>query len=650
MMRGRKVVVLGLVAAALFGAADAEAALRLRDCKGVQCGRLSVPLDYTGATAGRISLYVERLRAGRRPSRGATLLLAGGPGQPATSTYRGSRKNPYGEFSDLTPRNDILAIDGRGTGRSGLLRCPELERASLIDAGAEAAACARRLGARRGFYRTADAVADIEAVRAALGVEKLTLVGVSYGTFLAQAYAAAHPDRVERVLLDSVLDVSGWDPFYRDIFRAVPRVLRAVCRDGCDFFTDDPVADVGQLVSQLASRSLRGRVTLPNGRRRAASLTRQELFFTLVAGDLDEFARAAFPGAVSSALRGDSAPMLRLARHASQSESAGTPREFSSGLYAATTCEEIPFPWTRFSDPATRFAQIANAVAQIPAAELYPFDAATTAGNDFIRMCRRWPEASPAPAGPPPGALPDVPVLLMAGELDLRTPVETATTAAADWPHGQLLTVPNVGHSVLGADFSGCAQKAARRFMRGQSVPAGCRRRSATLPALPPAPLALRELRPAPRVAGERGRTITAVDLTLFDVATEFFTSLFAATNPVVRGGGLRGGYWALDLRGRKEVVRLHRLEYLRGLRLTGELRNFLGRRPVGRLRVSGPGGANGVLRWTPKLITGRLDGRRVRSRSRGAAAAAAAARLGPTRADVLRVGRRMAQRRLGPR
>ena len=67
-------------------------------------------------------------------------------------------------------------------------------------------------------------------MRAALGVDKLTLIGVSYGTFLAQAYAARHLTHVERVLLDSVLDVSGWDPFYRDIFGAVPRVLESVCR------------------------------------------------------------------------------------------------------------------------------------------------------------------------------------------------------------------------------------------------------------------------------------------------------------------------------------------------------------------------------------------------------------------------------------
>ena len=385
--------------------AAAQAQLSLKPCKHLQCGRIAVPLDRTGGTPGSVSLYVERQRAQRRPARGVTLLLAGGPGQPATGAYNDRSRNPYGEFRSLTPLNDVVAFDGRGTGRSGLLRCPELERANLIDAGAEAAACAQRLGPSRAFYRTTDSVDDIEAVRAALGVDKLTLVGVSYGTFLAQAYAARYPTHVERVLLDSVLDVSGWDPFYLDIFGAVPRVLRAVCGRICAAFTDDAVADLGRLVARLERGALHGHVTLPNGHRLRTSLTRQELFFTLVSGDLDELLRASFPGAVKSALRGDLDPILRLKRHSALSEGSGSPRDFSSALYAATACEEIPFPWTRFSDPASRFAQISAAVAQIPEQALYPFDRATDEGNDFIRMCRRWPEASPAPGSRAAGRL-----------------------------------------------------------------------------------------------------------------------------------------------------------------------------------------------------------------------------------------------------
>ncbi len=77
-------VALIAVTAGLGLPAAAQAELRFRNCNGIGCARVSVPLDRSGATQGRISLYVEKRRAARRPRQGVTLLLAGGPGQPAT--------------------------------------------------------------------------------------------------------------------------------------------------------------------------------------------------------------------------------------------------------------------------------------------------------------------------------------------------------------------------------------------------------------------------------------------------------------------------------------------------------------------------------------------------------------------------------------
>ena len=636
------------VAASLVPAAAAHGRLAFRDCEGIGCARLSVPFDRSGAKSGRVSLYVERRRSARRPRRGVTLLLAGGPGQPATLAYGGFRSaDSYADFGALTPHDDIVAFDARGTGRSGLLRCPELERASLVDAGREAALCARRLGPRRGFYRTSDTVDDIEALRVALGVERLTLIGVSYGTLVAQAYAARYPNRVERVLLDSVLDVAGWDPFYRDIFRAVPRILGVVCRSGCADFTRDPVADLGRLVERLSQGALRGHVTLPSGRRRPASLTRQELFFTLLAGDLDDIARSAFPGAVSAAVRGDLAPILRLKRRAVRAEGLGPPRQFSMALYAATTCEEIPFPWTRFSDPASRFAEISAAAEQIPIADLRPFDTATAAGNDFIRMCRRWPEASPGPP-PPPGALPDVPVLMVSGELDVRTPVEAARGALADWPHARLLLAPDTGHSTLSADLSGCVLRAARRFLRGGSVPASCRRGRTLFPPLPAPPVSLSELSPAAGVRGRPKRTVRAMEVTLLDVATDVLGTLLASSDLRLRGGGLRGGRWSIDFEERQASLLLQHVEVVPGVRVTGVVRHFGRRWQRARLRLSGSAAPDGVLELAGPRVRGTLDGRPVRGSIvigvlEGAGVAASEVR--PNLAQLMRAGRELAER-----
>src|SRR5215217_8435494 len=84
--------------------------------------------------------------------------------------------------------SDVCSSD-LGTGASGLLRCPALERDPRLRSTVAAEKCARRLGPRRAFYTTPDSVADMEAIRNAVGARKLTLFGISYGTELALAYA-----------------------------------------------------------------------------------------------------------------------------------------------------------------------------------------------------------------------------------------------------------------------------------------------------------------------------------------------------------------------------------------------------------------------------------------------------------------------------
>ena len=70
------------------------------------------------------------------------------------------------------------------------------------------------LGLARAHYTTADSVQDMEAIRAELGVDKLTLFGISYGTELAIQYARTYPQHVERLILDSVVDPDDTDPYF----------------------------------------------------------------------------------------------------------------------------------------------------------------------------------------------------------------------------------------------------------------------------------------------------------------------------------------------------------------------------------------------------------------------------------------------------
>ena len=359
-----------LIAAAavvLLPAPPARAALHFERCGAFlfQCARLSVPLDRSGATPGRVSLFVKRIKAQRRPSRGALFVLAGGPGQSATQAFEG---DGLGVLSPAFRRRDLIVFDQRGTGRSGLLRCRALERSNLFDAGRASGACARRLGGRRFHYTSRDSVEDIEALRAQLGIDKIALYGTSYGVKVALGYALTYPAHVERLVLDSVLDVDGPDPFYAPTLEALPRVLHALCRAGCSSFTADPLEDLRRIVRRMGTRGVRGQVVDEHGRRRPARVSRSELFLMLIAGDFDPALRAALPGAVRAALDGDGAPLVRLGRRSFSVEGEPPPpRLLSTALFAATTCEEMRFPWARTAppDPAERHRQVAAAAALV---------------------------------------------------------------------------------------------------------------------------------------------------------------------------------------------------------------------------------------------------------------------------------------------
>jgi hypothetical protein len=147
-------------------------------------------------------------------------------------------------------------------------------------------------------------------------------------------------------------------------------------------------------------------------------------------------------------------------------------------------------------------------------------------------------------------------------------------------------------------------------------------------------------------VPGERGAAINAAELTLFDVTVEFLSTLISANDDTVRGGGLRGGRWALTLGKRSAFLRLDDVEYMPGIRLSGTIRRLGSRKERAVLRLSGPHTPHGVLRIGDKWIEGRLDGKHVRSRLPGASAAVAA-RYAPavSRAELTRVAWRLERR-----
>lgn len=615
------------IALALAGAACGVAAPAAQGAfdpcgRGLLCGRVTVPLDRSGAVPGTLSLLVERTLP-RRPARSPPLLaLSGGPGQASVSARR--------DFADLLApvldARELVVFDQRGTGSSGVLRCPELERAAQSNLPGPAAACAQELGPARAFYTTRDSVEDIEAVRQAIGADKISLYGVSYGTKVALAYAVAHPDHVDRVVLDSTVGPDGPDPFARSTFATLPRVLRAVCgARECTGITGDPVGDATALALRLRARPLTGWVFGARGQRTAAQLDETGLFDLLVSGDLDPTIIAAAPAAIVAALHGDSAPLLRLARRAGQVENPGDPMQLSVGLFAATTCEESQFPWPRGAAHDDRLAASQATVDGIPAESLLPFDRATALADSAALLCLDWPQAPDPPtlttAPPPPG-----PVLIYSGTRDTRTPLSDAQAIASGLPDAQLVRVSGVGHSVLGGSLSDCPLVQLDRFFAGRRVGTRCDGLATRDPFLasiaalfsprvyPVPPASLRQLVPARGVPGKRGRTATAALLTFVDAFPTVLSTLLAQDPAVIEGpganvGGLRGGHYTL----RGDRLDLHGVIYVPGVVVSGTIR-FVGTTGLdARLRIGGPAGAHGAVRIDERLaIHGRLGGRRI--------------------------------------
>jgi pimeloyl-ACP methyl ester carboxylesterase len=433
-------------------------------------------------------------------------------------------------------------------------------------------------------------------------------------------YARAFPVRVDRLVLDSIVGPDGPDAFFLDTIRALPRVLREQCAGRrCAQITPDPVADVAALAGRLGGGPIAGRVFDERGRSaRTSYRSAEELFYLLLAGDLNPYLQAALPGALAAARRGDPSLLLRLRRVAQGSRTAL--RDLSFGLNVTTGCLDAPLPYPLEGDPAQRPAQAAAALAAVPPADLGPFDAATVLRTSYGDDCLRWPADRRRP--PFTGPLPDVPALLLGGRLDLRTPAENALRTAGQLPRSAVVTVAGTGHDTVDTDLTGCVELGVERFFRGRTVGRPCRGRTNAVRPFPRPPRSLGDFRAAPGVGGTRGRTVFAVLDTLLDARVAALQAVLSGLS--ARGGGLHGGRYnaGSGLDGR---LRLRRYAYLSGLRVTGRVDDETGQ-PVGTVRVDGPRGTSGVLRLDERGgATGRLGGRAVRFRGDATRAVAAA-------------------------
>jgi pimeloyl-ACP methyl ester carboxylesterase len=438
-LRSARTVAVVLAAAMLAAAAAAEplaasARLSLVPCsqepwKSALCGTLSVPEDPDRPERRTIRLNVLVLPA-LEPGRGAVPLfhLEGGPGVAAS----GAAEFYLGPGSLYRRTRDVVLVDQRGTGESGPLRCPTLERRSPLQdyqPVGEVAACRRTLEGQADLtkYSTSIAALDLERVRAALGYDRIDLWALSYGTRLAQTYLKAFPSRVRSAVLVGFAPLDYKAPLFHAV--AAQRVL-------------DLVLDACQLDAQCAAR-------YPDLRREWRSLLeRLEAGPVVVASPSPgapalEIRRGPFGEALRTLL-GTTAGQRRvpaLIHRAAQGDFSallervpkGTPG--LEGLYLTIACSE---GGARITDEDVR-----------------RHTAGTFLGDYRVgrerAACAAWrtyavPESFYAP---PTGG---VPLLLVSGEMDHVTPPAWAEAFCAAIDSCTLLRVPALGHGPFDLD------------------------------------------------------------------------------------------------------------------------------------------------------------------------------------------------------
>jgi pimeloyl-ACP methyl ester carboxylesterase len=602
---GRFLLVFVAAAGLLIAPARARAAVTLAPCgkpvAALQCGRVLVPLDRTGTTPGTISLHVEVLPS-EGPSRGVMFLIAGGPGQGSAHSFDLGQATEAQFYRFLFPDYTLVAFDNRGTGQSGLIKCPEIQ--NTVSTAVEQLAnltrvCADEIGPTRQFYATRDHAEDIESVRTALGYGKIGLYGVSYGTKLALAYALAHPAAVARIVLDSVVPAALPDPYDRDVTQAMPQTLRELCGGGrCRGITSNLAADVTSLANKLEAKPATGKIIAPGGAVITKHMNGEDLLGLIIDSDLNPGLESSLPAAIHAGRAGYMRPLLRLLDLDVRGSHLSA-EDLSFGLNVATTCLDGMFPWAPSTPPSGRAAVLSAAVAALPAGSFGPFGKwAARLGSAFY--CDAWPSpAGHTPLGP--GPLPNVPVLTFSGGLDFRTPTSGARAVTNLFPQGRLVVVPGTGHNVLNQTLqSSCPFDALRGWLSGLPVPSSCPR----VPAIENPTAVL------PRVSPKKSAHATALDAakSVREGEATWLQLLFSGLSSA---SGLYGGRVGFTTGGFK----LTNYAIVPGMRVTGTATLVGGKAPFalkGSIKVSGPAAASGSLRIAQGRLSGKLGGRHV--------------------------------------
>ena len=203
-----------------------------KDAPEVDCGSITVPVDWADPDGATIQIALSRRRATDQKHRiGSLVYDPGGPGASGVEVVKGGAAKDFSKT--IRSRFDIVGFDPRGVGSSTAVKCPvpgvrdhlltektanalfigksltEKQLQTLRTAnGKDGISCRRLSGPVADFLDDRSVARDIDAIRAALGDDHLTYYGTSYGTLMGEQYAELFPHRVRALLLDSTMDHS----------------------------------------------------------------------------------------------------------------------------------------------------------------------------------------------------------------------------------------------------------------------------------------------------------------------------------------------------------------------------------------------------------------------------------------------------------
>jgi pimeloyl-ACP methyl ester carboxylesterase len=435
----------------------------------VECGNIEVPFDYADPEQGSFVLYIKKHNAANPADRiGSMMVNPGGPGFGGSSLADDAQ---YYFSQDLIDRFDIIAWDPRGTGEStpavncvdtfdeyfGLDSPPETpeEKQALIDASqAFNDKCAENSGTILPFISTKASAQDINSLRLALGEEKVSFFGFSYGSELGTTWATMFPETVRAIVVDGAVDPTASSiqegMSQAKGFEGQLATFLKQCseRTTCEFHNNgDAEAAFDKLVLDIDAKPLEVS--------KDRTLVTQGVLFTAVAQAMySDYYWPQLSEALSAAQGGDGKGILQLYDDYYQRKDDGT---YGNELEAflAISCLDDP--------GATSTEEVDSHIADFIAA-------APRLGGNFAYgySCALWPVEQAAKVtitGKGAG-----PIVVVGTTGDAATPLSSTRKMAQGLEQGILIVVDANQHTGYGAN--NCVVKAVDDYLIKLTVPA----------------------------------------------------------------------------------------------------------------------------------------------------------------------------------